>query len=78
MAHGPTRGIPIDTDGTLAGNSDQLVASQKAVKTYVDGQNHNDLNNLDSGNYLHLIPNDLSRLKSSSRLYLFYNAWGGL
>ena len=36
MTQGPTRGIPLDTDGTLAANSDQLVATQKAVKTYVD------------------------------------------
>ncbi len=28
----------IDTDGTLAGNSDTKVASQKATKTYVDAQ----------------------------------------
>jgi hypothetical protein len=36
MTQGPTKGIPIDTDGTLAANSDVLVASQKAVKTYAD------------------------------------------
>ena len=36
MSHGSTKGVPIDTDVTLAGNSDQLVPSQKAVKTYVD------------------------------------------
>lgn len=35
MTQGFTRGVPIDTDATLANNSDQLVASQKAVKTYV-------------------------------------------
>lgn len=29
-------GTAIDTDGTLAGNSDTKLASQKAVKTYVD------------------------------------------
>jgi hypothetical protein len=29
-------GTAIDTDGTLAANSDTLLASQKAVKTYVD------------------------------------------
>lgn len=28
--------LPVDTDGTLAANSDALIASQKAVKTYVD------------------------------------------
>ena len=34
MAQGTTRGVPIDTDGTLANNSDLLVPSQKAIKTY--------------------------------------------
>ncbi|MEO8785171.1 MAG: SGNH/GDSL hydrolase family protein, partial [Candidatus Saccharimonadales bacterium] len=33
---GPNGGIVIDTDGTLAANSDAKVASQKATKTYVD------------------------------------------
>jgi len=28
--------LPIDTDGTLAADSDVQVASQKAVKTYAD------------------------------------------
>lgn len=36
MAQGSTKGIPIDTDGTLSDNSDLLVPSQKAVKTYAD------------------------------------------
>lgn len=36
MAHGYTKGIPISTDGTLSANSDLVVPSQKAVKTYVD------------------------------------------
>lgn len=36
MSQGYTSGIPIDTDGTLSANSDFLVPSQKAVKTYVD------------------------------------------
>jgi hypothetical protein len=30
-------GTAVDTDGTLAANSDTKLASQKAVKTYVDG-----------------------------------------
>ena len=33
---GTTKGVPIDVDGTLSQNSDLLVASQKATKTYVD------------------------------------------
>lgn len=36
MSQGTTKGIPIDKDGTLSSNSDSLVASQKAVKTYTD------------------------------------------
>jgi hypothetical protein len=36
MAQGYTNGLPLDTDGTLSANSDSIVASQKAVKTYVD------------------------------------------
>jgi hypothetical protein len=33
MAQGSTKGVPIDTDSTFAANSDQLVPSQKAVKS---------------------------------------------
>ena len=36
MAQGTTKGVPIDVDSTLAANSDLLVPSQKAIKTYVD------------------------------------------
>jgi hypothetical protein len=35
---GYTKGIPIDTDPNLVADSDFLVASQKAVKSYVDNQ----------------------------------------
>jgi hypothetical protein len=35
MAQGTTRGVPIDTDPLLAADSDLLVPSQKAVKTYI-------------------------------------------
>jgi hypothetical protein len=38
MSQGSTRGIPIDTDTTLSADSNLLVPSQKAVKTYVDGK----------------------------------------
>lgn len=38
MAQGTTKGVPIDTDGTLSNNSDLLVPSQKAVKTYAQPQ----------------------------------------
>jgi hypothetical protein len=36
MSQGFTSGIPLSIDGTLSANSDGLVPSQKAVKTYVD------------------------------------------
>jgi len=36
MSQGTTKGVPIDVDGTFTQNSDQLVPSQKAAKTYVD------------------------------------------
>jgi hypothetical protein len=36
MAQGSTRGVPIDIDATLALDSDLVVPSQKAIKTYVD------------------------------------------
>ena len=36
MAQGTTRGVPIDIDPLLAADSDLLVPSQKAIKTYAD------------------------------------------
>jgi hypothetical protein len=36
MSQGYTKSNPIDTDGTLSANSDFLLPSQKAVKTYID------------------------------------------
>ena len=36
MSQGFTRGIPIDNDASLSANSDFIISSQKAVKTYVD------------------------------------------
>ena len=35
MSQGTTKGVPIDTDPTLSANSNQLVASQAAVVSYV-------------------------------------------
>jgi hypothetical protein len=34
MSSGFTKGIPVDTDSTLSANRDDIVPSQKAVKTY--------------------------------------------
>jgi hypothetical protein len=42
LSQGYTKGIPIDTDGTLSADSDLLVPSQKAVKTYVDNATPSD------------------------------------
>ena len=36
MSQSFTRGIPIDTDGNLTANSNGLIPTQKAVKSYVD------------------------------------------
>lgn len=36
MAQGTTKGVPIDLDPLLTNNSDLLVPSQKAIKTYAD------------------------------------------
>jgi hypothetical protein len=38
MSQGFTKGVPIDTDGTLSANSNLLVPSQLAVRTYVTNQ----------------------------------------
>ena len=38
MSQGFTKGVPIDTDSNLTANSDLLVASQKATKTYIASQ----------------------------------------
>jgi GTP:adenosylcobinamide-phosphate guanylyltransferase len=46
MAQGTTKGVPIDVDPTLAANSDLLVPSQKAIKTYVDTANSTKQNTL--------------------------------
>jgi hypothetical protein len=49
MAQGTTKGVPIDIDPTLAADSDLLVPSQKAIKTYVDGTSIKSLNGLITG-----------------------------
>ncbi|MBB3991344.1 DUF2793 domain-containing protein [Croceicoccus naphthovorans] len=36
LGSGSASGLDVDTDGALAANSDSLIATQKAVKTYVD------------------------------------------
>jgi hypothetical protein len=41
MAQGTTRGVPIDIDPLLTNDSDLLVPSQKAIKTYVDTNTSN-------------------------------------
>jgi len=46
MAQGTTKGVPIDIDPTLAADSDLLVPSQKAIKTYVDTANSTKQDNI--------------------------------
>jgi len=46
MSQGYTKGTPIDTDGTMSLNSDIVVPSQKAVRTYISLLNINDLNDV--------------------------------
>lgn len=56
---GDVEEVVLDTDGTLAADSDDIVATQKAVKTYVDGKkryvnivfNSNTFNPVDLGSY---------------------------
>ena len=38
MAQGTTKGVPIDVDSSLSADSDFLVPSQKAIKTYTDNK----------------------------------------
>ena len=46
MAQGTTKGVPIDVDPTLAADSDLLVPSQKAIKTYVNTANSTKQDNI--------------------------------
>jgi hypothetical protein len=46
MAQGTTRGVPIDIDPLLAADSDLLVPSQKAVKSYIDNTSIKSINSL--------------------------------
>ena len=38
MSQGFTKGVPVDTDVNLAADSNLLIPSQHAVKTYIDNQ----------------------------------------
>lgn len=44
MGQSYTKGIPVDTDSSLTANSDLLVPSQKAVKSYINNQITNAIN----------------------------------
>jgi hypothetical protein len=50
MAQGTTKGVPIDTDPLLTADSDLLVPSQKAIKTYVDNSNINQVTGTGTNN----------------------------
>jgi hypothetical protein len=62
MSHGLTTEQPLDTDVTLAFNSDYLAASQKATKAYVDNKLHNSLSGLNIADYQHLTAAELARV----------------
>ena len=49
MAQGTTKGVPIDVDPLLAADSDLLVPSQKAIKSYVATENSTKQDTLVSG-----------------------------
>ena len=72
MSQGFTKGTPIDTDDTLSLNSDIVVPSQKAVKTYVDGGLSNKVNR--SGDtmsgYLVLNANPIGPLDAATKDYV--------
>ena len=58
MSQGFTRGVTLDIDGTLSANSNGLIPSQKAVKTYFDTGLATKQNTL-TGSESVLIPNRL-------------------
>lgn len=60
-------GTAIDTDGTLAANSDSKIPSQKAVKTYVDNSLAPTESQLGAMTGFYVPPNGLYRFKTSSR-----------
>jgi hypothetical protein len=72
MSQGFTKGTPIDTDPTLSLNSDIVVPSQKAVKTYIDGGLSDKVNR--SGDsmsgYLVLYANPIGPLDAATKDYV--------
>jgi hypothetical protein len=60
MAQGTTRGVPIDIDQMLTADSDLLVPSQKAVKSYID----NGLSN--KQNALGFTPEDVANKENTT------------
>ena len=72
MSQGFTKGTPIDTDSNLSLNSDIVVPSQKAVKTYVDNGLSNKVNR--SGDtmsgYLVLNANPIAPLGAATKDYV--------
>jgi hypothetical protein len=72
MAQGTTRGVPIDTDPLLANDSDLLVPSQKAIKTYTDLGLSNKVNRSGdsmSGSLL-LVANPTVPLEAATKSYV--------
>ena len=65
MSQGFTRGIPIDNDASLSANSDFIISSQKAVKTYVDTNLATKQDTL-TGSESVLIPNRLLKKQNTT------------
>ena len=77
MSQGFTKDIPIDTDGTLSANSDFVVPSQKAVKTYVDTEIASIVTGLSDGDYGDVVVSSsgtvITLKPSANRLFNFMN-----
>ena len=72
MAQGTTKGVPIDIDPLLAADSDLLVPSQKAIKTYTDLGLSNKVNRSGdsmSGSLL-LVANPTVPLEAATKSYV--------
>ena len=71
MAQGTTKGVPIDTDPLLAANSDLLVPSQKAVKSYINSTLNSERRNdwVAPYSYCGTAPNGLAESASVWTIY---------
>ena len=72
MAQGTTKGVPIDIDPLLAADSDLLVPSQKAIKTYTDTglSNKVDRSGDTMSGSLILVANPVAPLEAATKDYV--------